>query len=107
MAPHILAWDAVSKEYHARAGEMIAPFTFSFTNVSTRPVVIYDTQTSCDCTAAKLPAQPWTIPSGGAGKISATIDLSGKTGVVTNYVIVFTSRGNRLLNVKAILPDAK
>jgi hypothetical protein len=107
MEPNILTWDAVSKEYHARAGEKIAPFSFSFTNVSPRQVVIYDTKTSCDCTAAPLPSHPWMIPSGGAGKIDATIDLSNKIGVVTNYVIVFTSQGNRRLNVTAILPDRK
>jgi len=107
MEPNILTWDAVSKEYHARAGEKIAPFSFSFTNVSPRQVVIYDTKTSCDCTAAPLPSHPWTIPSGGTGKIDATIDLSKKIGVVTNYVIVFTSQGNRRLNVMAILPDEK
>jgi hypothetical protein len=107
MEPNILAWDAVSKEYHAHPGDKSAPFSFSLTNVSTRQVVIYDTQTSCDCTVAKLPSQPWTIPSGGSGKIEATIDLSGKTGTVTNSVIVFTSQGNRRLNVKAILPDVK
>ena len=107
MEPNILAWDAVSKEYHPRAGEMSAPFSFSLTNVSARPVVIYDTQTSCDCTVASLPSHPWTIPSGGTGKIGASINLSNKVGVVTNYIIVFTSQGNRRLNVKAILPDAK
>jgi hypothetical protein len=107
MEPNILAWDAVSKEYHAHSGEKIAPFSFSLTNVTPRQVVIYDTQTSCDCTVAKLPSQPWIIPSGGSGKIDATIDLAGKTGTVTNFVIVFTSQGNRRLNVKAILPRAK
>jgi hypothetical protein len=107
MAPNILAWDSVSKAYRAHAGEMLAPFTFSFTNVSRRPVVIYDTETSCDCTVATLPSRPWTIPSGGTGTIGASINLSNKTGVVTNYVIVETSQGNRQLNVKAILPDGK
>jgi hypothetical protein len=107
MEPNILAWDALSKEYHAHPGEKIAPFSFSLTNVSPRQIVIYSTEASCDCTVAKLPSQPWTIPSGGSGKIDATIDLAGKTGTVTNSVIVFTSQGNRRLNVKAILPDAK
>jgi len=107
MEPNILAWDAVSKEYHAHAGEKSAPYSFSLTNVSPRQIVIYGTETTCDCTVAKLPSQPWTIPSGGSGKIDATIDLSGKTGTVTNSFVVFTSQGNRRLKVKAILPDAK
>jgi hypothetical protein len=105
MAPHILAWDATSKEYHAKAGEMSAPFTFSLTNVSSRPVVIYDTSTSCDCTVASLPSKPWTVPSGGTGKLEASINLSNKVGIVTNSVIVFTSQGNRRLNVKAFVAE--
>jgi len=107
MEPNILAWDSVSKEYFANPGEKLAPFSFSFTNVSPRSVVIYDTETSCDCTVATLPSHPWTIPSGGTGTIGATINLSNKVGVVTNYVIVETSQGNRKLNVKATVPDAK
>jgi hypothetical protein len=107
MAPNILAWDATSKEYFAQPGDKFALFTFSLTNVSSRPIVIYDTHTSCDCTVAKLPTQPWTIPSGGRGEIGASINLSNKSGIVTNYIIVFTSRGNRQLNVKATVPDAK
>ena len=69
--------------------------------------MIYDTETSCDCTVATLPSRPWTIPSGGRGKIGATIDLSNKTGAVTNYVIVETSQGNRLLHVKATVSETK
>jgi hypothetical protein len=103
MAPNILAWDATSKEYHAKPGEMSAPFTFLLTNVSSRPVVIYDTSTSCDCTVASLPSRPWTVPSGGTGKLEASINLSNKVGIVTNSVIVFTSQGNRRLNVKAFV----
>lgn len=104
MAPNILTWDATSKEYNVKPGDVSAPFTFSFTNVSHGPVVIYDTETSCDCTVATLPSKPWTIPSGGDGQIGATINLSNKVRTVTNYVIVFTSQGNRKLNVKAVLP---
>jgi hypothetical protein len=107
MEPNILAWDAVSKEYRAHTGETNAPFSFSLTNVSARPVVIYQTSTSCDCTVAKLPASPWTLASGASGKIDASIDLSDKVGIVTNSIIVYTSQGNRRLNVKAILPETK
>lgn len=108
MAPNILVWDTVSEEYHAQAGELKAPFTFNLTNVSSGTVVIYDTSTTCDCTVAKLPSQPWNLPSGGSGKIEATIDLTKKTDkVVTNEIIVFTSQGNRRLKVKAIVSDSK
>jgi len=104
MLPNILTWDATAKTYNAKSGETRAPFTFSFTNVSRGPVVIYDTATSCDCTVASLPTKPWTVPSGESGKVEAAIDLKNKVGTVTNYVIVFTSQGNRRLSVKAIVP---
>jgi hypothetical protein len=104
MASNILAWDATEKVYRARPGELKAPFTFNLTNLSSGPVVIYDTSTTCDCTVASLPSKPWTLPSGASGKIEATIDLQNKTGTVTNSIIVFTSRGNRRLKVKAVVP---
>jgi hypothetical protein len=107
MGPRILAWDAVSKVYRAKPGELSAPFTFNLTNVSSEPVIIYDTSTSCDCTVASLPSKPWTLASGAGGKIEASIDLSNKGGAVTNSIIVFTSQGNRRLWVKAMIPDSK
>lgn len=103
MAPDILDWDATAKTYRANPGELRAPFTFSLTNVSSGPVMIYDTSTTCECTVASLPSKPWVVPSGGSGQIHATIDLRNKTGTVTNHIIVFTSKGNRRLTVKAIL----
>ncbi|HEX4265173.1 MAG TPA: DUF1573 domain-containing protein [Verrucomicrobiae bacterium] len=108
MVPNILVWDTVSKEYRAKTGELKAPFTFNLTNVSSGPVVIYDTSTTCDCTVASLPSKPWTLTAGASGKIEATIDLTKKTSnVVTNEIIVFTSQGNRRLKVKAIVSDSK
>lgn len=107
MATDILAWDALAKQYQAKPGEMTAPFTFRLTNVSPNSVTIYDTSTSCDCTVAKLPFKPWVLPSGTAGQIDATIDLSNKVGTVTNSIIVFTSQGNRRLWVKAVMPESQ
>jgi len=107
MAPNILAWNTLAEEYHAKPGELSAPFTFALTNVSSGTVVIYDTSTTCDCTVASLPSKPWTLSSGGTGEIHATIDLSKKSDTVTNQIIVFTSQGNRRLFVKAFLPASK
>lgn len=104
MATNILVWDAVVKNYQAGVGETNAPFTFSLTNASPEPVMIYDTSTTCDCTVAQLPARPWALAPGAGGQIRATLDLRNRTGGVTNYVIVFTSKGNRLLTVTATLP---
>lgn len=101
MLPNILNWDAVSKVEQVKADEGKASFTFYFTNVSASPVIIFDTSTTCDCTVADLQSKPWTIPSRGKGKIDASIDVAGKTGSVTNSIVVFTSQGNRRLKVQA------
>lgn len=106
MKPNILAWDATEKTYRARPGDKSAPFTFSLTNLSSTPVVIYDTSSTCDCTVAKMPAKPWVVPSGGSGQIEVTMDLRHKVGPVTKDVIIFTSQGNRRLNVTAIVPNS-
>lgn len=106
MKPNILAWDATEKTYRARPGDRQAPFTFSLTNVSSGPVVIYDTSTTCDCTVASLPSRPWLISSGGTGEIQVTMDVHNKIGTVSKEIIVFTSQGNRRLKVTAVVPNS-
>jgi hypothetical protein len=104
MAPNILEWDETVKKHYKQPGEFTAKFTFRLTNVSAEPVAIYDTETTCQCTVAKLPSKPWVIPSGGTGEIQASIDLRKKTLSATNDIVVETSKGNRRLTVEAILP---
>jgi hypothetical protein len=106
MATNILALDATRKEYHAKPGEMSAPFTFSITNVSSAPLTIYTTETTCECTVAKLPSTPWVLASGSGGTLDASINLSNKVQTVTNSVVVFTSKGNRRLNLIVYLPES-
>lgn len=107
MAPNILSWDATDKTYEAKPGDLVAPFMFTLTNVSSEPLVIYDTSTTCDCTVAKLPSKPWVVPSGGTGQILAAIHIQYKKGPVMTQIIVYTSRGNRRLTVRAMLPKEK
>lgn len=104
MAPNILAWDDTVQKHYKQPGEFTAKFTFALTNVSPEPVMIYDTSTTCECTVAKLPTQPWVVQSGATGEIHASIDLRKKTLSVTNDIIVYTSKGNRRLTVEAIMP---
>src|SRR5579863_7094825 len=54
MAPNILDWDETVKKYYKQPGDFAAKFTFSLTNVSAEPVMIYATETTCECTVAKL-----------------------------------------------------
>jgi cytochrome c5 len=104
VAPPALVWDAESKDYDAKPGDAVAPFVFYFTNVSTHEVVISNLNTSCGCTAAQLPVQPWHLPPGTNGEIKVTMNLAGKMGRVTKQVNVNSSEGSKALLVNVNMP---
>jgi mono/diheme cytochrome c family protein len=86
--PVVLAWDAMNKEYTARAGETTNLFTFSATNISRSVVYIGKLTPSCGCTVAKLPAEPWRLDAGSNGQVHITINFAGKYGLVTKFIRV-------------------
>lgn len=88
---NLLAWDSIHKEYTCKPGEKSANFTFSVTNVSARDVIILRTQTTCGCTVAKLPSEPWVLAPGTGGQLGVTVDLTGKMGTVRKGVLVVVS----------------
>ena len=102
----VLVWDEVNKEYHAKAGELTAPFSFAVTNASTEEVVINWVRPSCGCTVAKLPPPPWKRAPGPGGTIDLDVDLKGKHGILSKYVSVDTSRGQKMLGIKVHIPAA-
>src|SRR5262245_47966656 len=101
-----LVWDAEFKDYTTKPGERYAQFTFWFTNVAAKEVVIRSARSSCFCTVAKLPEQPWSIASGKGGPIEVTLDLLGKGGTVSKAVTVDTSVGRKTLLVQARVTPA-
>src|SRR5688572_11323792 len=106
MDPNAIKWDAETKEYTPKAGEANAPFTFWLTNVSSSDVLVNSVRTSCGCTVAKLPAQPWRIPPGSNGPIEVTLSLAGKSGLIAKGVTVDTTAGIKQLTVRANIPSA-
>jgi mono/diheme cytochrome c family protein len=104
--PHPLVWDAEVKEYIAQPGDTNANFTFNLTNASPSEVTIERVQTSCGCTVAKLPSQPWKLAPGTNGQIEVTVDLRGKRGQFSKMVYVYSSAGTKNLTVKVNVPDA-
>ncbi len=88
---HPLAFDSETKEYTAKASELSVHFTFNVTNTSAQDVIITGTQTSCGCTVAKLPAQPWTLPPGSNGQIQVEVNLAGKSGFLSKQVLILAS----------------
>jgi mono/diheme cytochrome c family protein len=101
---NILAWDAENKQENPKPGEFTVPFAFWCTNVSSSDVFINSVRTSCGCTAAKLPEQPWRLVPGSNGPIHVTMNIAGKSGTITKAVMVDTSVGVKNLIVTATVP---
>lgn len=99
-----LVFDAETKQYNAKPGEMIAPFTFYLTNVWTNEIRIDSVHASCGCTTARLPATPWRIPPGGSGAVKAQVNLAGKMGLFSKTLTFFTSVSNRIVTLKVKMP---
>ena len=100
-----IVFDSETKTYDAKVGEAEAPFVFNLTNVWTNEVIIERTQTSCGCTVAQLPSQPWHLQPGTNGQIKVTIHLAGKPpGLIVKTVTVYTSVGMKMLTVKCNNP---
>lgn len=101
----VLAWDSVLKEFTAKSGDTEAKFTFGVTNTSASNVVINWVRPSCGCTVAKLPPTPWTLQPGESGHMDFTLDLKGKYGTLYKYISVDTSHGQKMLNIRATIPE--
>jgi cytochrome c553 len=100
-----LAWDSVLKEFTAKAGDTEAQFSFGVTNIGKSNVVINWVRPSCGCTVAKLPPTPWTLQPGETGQMDFTLDLKGKRGTLFKYISIDTSHGQKMLNIRATIPE--
>ena len=96
---NIFTWDAVAKAHNAKPGEQDIGFEFRFHNKTGSEVQIKRADSSCGCTIARLPKLPWTIMAGQKGSIPITMDIRGKTGVITKTVVIATDKG--LIPLKA------
>jgi mono/diheme cytochrome c family protein len=99
-----LVWEKESMEATLKSGERYTHFSFWFTNTSSSEVAIHNARSSCFCTVARLPEQPWRIAPGASGPIQVSMDLAGKSGTVMKAVTVETSAGNKTLMVKTTIP---
>jgi hypothetical protein len=101
----IIAWDAETIQTNVAAGTAEAHFTFNLTNISTENVTISGVGTTCGCTVAQLPSNPWVLAPGTNGQIHVTMNLAGKTGTVPKGVTVTSDKGIKSLTViTTILP---
>lgn len=102
--PNALVWDADQKEANATAGQVNAPFTFYFTNVSSSEAIINSVRTSCGCTTTKLPPMPWHIAPGTTAPLEINLNLAGKFGVVMKSITVDSTAGTKTLLIKVNVP---
>jgi mono/diheme cytochrome c family protein len=100
----VFAYDALVKETTLKPGETTAYFTFNLTNTSPGEVTINAVRTSCGCTVAKLPSVPWKIPSKAGGAFDVSVDVRGKSGVLTKTITVDSTSGYRYLTVRVSIP---
>src|SRR5262245_2141351 len=102
--PNALAFDSEMKELVAEASATNALIVFNFTNVHSSDVIIKMVRPSCGCTTLQLPPMPWTVPPGSNEQITASLDLRGKSGVLTKSITVDSSSGYKSLLFKVTVP---
>jgi cytochrome c5 len=105
-----LALDADVKHYDAKVTDTMVKFQFNLTNTWTNEITIDRLVTSCGCTTASLPSNPWHIPPGGHGVVDATVNLHGKgAGLLKKNVTFYVSAqavylGSRVVWVEVNIP---
>jgi hypothetical protein len=102
----VLAFDATIKDVTVSNGTPEAQFSFALTNISKEAVTISGVTTSCGCTVAKLPEQPWKLEPGAHGEIHATMNLAGKSGTVAKSLTVNSDKGQKGLIVRTTIQAA-
>lgn len=100
-----LVWDAIKKESTPKAGELDIPYTFAVTNRSTNTITIERVETSCGCTVAEMPSEPWKLAPNEGGLIKVEFDARGKNGTLTKTITVLTSVGPKVLMIVTHLPE--
>ncbi len=100
-----LVFDALHKQVVARVGQTNVVVSFMLTNVSTAPIVIRDVSLSCGCSAASMPAKPWTLKPGEHGQVTVTTDVRGKRGSLVKTAIVYASSGTRVLTYQVDIQE--
>lgn len=101
----LLVWDATSKTNTAKAGDLSSRFDFVVRNVSTNIVEITDITTSCGCTVASMPENPWRIKPGETNHLPVLADLRGKTGSIFKDVNISSKDAPEQLHVMVNIED--
>lgn len=101
-----LVWDSIQKESTPKAGELDILYSFAVTNRSTNTITIERVETSCGCTVAEIPSEPWKLAPNEGGLIKVEFDAREKYGTLTKTILVYTSVGPKSLMIVTHLPEA-
>ena len=100
----IVVWDATTKEYTAKPGELAAHLFFMATNTGSADITIDSAKASCGCTAPKLPAEPWHMKPGESGRLEVAVDLRNKVGTLQKGIMLEGSNYSAELTIKINIP---
>jgi hypothetical protein len=99
-----LVWNTITNKATAKPGAISAHLFFTATNVSTQDVVIQGVKTSCGCTSAKMPGEPWRLAPGESGRMEITVDLRSKTGKLLKGVFIQSTTAPKDLFIEVTIP---
>lgn len=99
-----LRLDSSVLRHVAKPGEHACTFAVRLKNVSDATVEILQVLTSCGCSVAKLPSQPWMLPAGAAGEFQVRVEFGGKHGTFTKTATIQTRRGVRVVTLEVEVP---
>jgi mono/diheme cytochrome c family protein len=99
-----LVFVSETNEYNAKPEDTSAAFSIYVTNVWSNAIVIESVHTSCHCTVATLPANPWVLQPDESGVVNATVQLEGQDGIVEKVLTFFTSVGERVITLVVSIP---
>ncbi len=100
-----LHWDELAKTNTAKTGDVTARFIFTVKNVSGSEVTIDRVVSSCDCTVAKPPRNPWVMKPGDEDKLDVLVDLRNKVpGTFFKDINVFFGGETNVLMVSVTIP---
>lgn len=101
----LLEYDATHKDIHPDSRSEKVELFFEIANPTLEPITITTIMPSCGCTAAKSPELPWTLNPGKADLLHLTVDLMGKSGVISKSVTVLSTAGRKSLSFKLHIPE--
>jgi hypothetical protein len=100
----VIEWEETIHDFGQVKKGSPATVSFKFKNTSLKPVLVYNVEASCDCTAADYPKQP--VKPGETAIIKATYDAE-KSGAFFKSITVTTNTKEKqhILKMTGVVVD--